>query len=455
MKSWPCESIFYHIYPLGFCGTPKENDFSAPVNHTLDRIYDWVGHLKAMGVNAMYLGPVFESTSHGYDTKDYYQVDRRLGDNQSLAKLVSHLKDNEIRVILDGVFNHVGRDFWVFQDVLEQGESSKYCDWFAGLNFEYQSPYGDDFTYEAWEGHYNLVKLNLKNPEVKKYLFNAVKEWIKQFDISGLRLDAADCLETEFIVELGEFCRDLKPDFWILGEVIHGDYRKWAGAAMMDSVTNYEAYKGLYSSHNDKNYFEIAYSLKRQFGEGGIYKHLPLYSFVDNHDVNRIASTLDNPAHLYPLHLLLFAMPGIPSIYYGSEWGIEGKKINGDDTPLRPELNINEVAKKSANKDLVKVITALAEIRKNSKALCYGNYHQLFVDHQQFAFLREYKDEQILTVVNSSDKPVDIELELDVEGEYLLRDLLNDGDSFIVQDGKAMIKEIPPSWGSVMRLEKI
>ncbi|TDX48460.1 alpha-amylase family glycosyl hydrolase [Orenia marismortui] len=454
MKSWANDSVFYHIYPLGLCGAPKENDFSLPVNYRLDKLYDWVDHLKDLGINAMYLGPVFESNSHGYDTKDYYQVDRRLGDNQSLAKLIAYLQDNGIRVILDGVFNHVGREFWAFKDVLEKQQDSKYCNWFAGLDFNYQSPYGDPFTYEAWEGHYNLVKLNLKNKDVKEYLFNAVKEWIDQFNIDGLRLDAADCLDKNFIVELGELCRGIRSDFWILGEVIHGDYRKWAGAAMMDSITNYECYKGLYSSHNDKNYFEIAYSLKRQFGEEGIYKHLPLYNFVDNHDVNRISTTLDNPAYLYPLHILLFTMPGVPSIYYGSEWGIEGKKIDGNDDPLRPELKISKLAETSLHRDLVNVIKSLADIRKNFESLRYGSYSEIFVDHQQFAFLREYEDEKLLVVVNSSDKALDLNLDIDLVGEYKLKDLLNGGEEFLIDNNKAKIKNISPYWGRIMKLEK-
>ncbi len=300
MSNWVYESVFYHIYPLGLCGAPQENDLSSPVDYRMDKLYAWVDNLKEMGVNAIYLGPIFESTSHGYDTKDYYNVDRRLGDNESFAKLVDFFHDNGIKVVLDGVFNHVGRDFWAFKDLLEKGEESPYRDWFEGVNFKYQSPYGDPFTYNAWEGHYSLVNLNLKNPEVKEYLFGAVNEWVDKFDIDGLRLDAADCLDVGFIKDLKAYCNNLKDDFWILGEIIHGDYRKWAGEGLMDSVTNYECYKGLYSSHNDNNYFEIAYSLKRQFGEEGIYKDLFLYSFVDNHDVHRIASRLKDSSHLYP-----------------------------------------------------------------------------------------------------------------------------------------------------------
>ncbi|MFY0574859.1 alpha-amylase family glycosyl hydrolase [Cystobacter fuscus] len=275
-------------------------------------------------MNALYLGPVFESSSHGYDTADYSKVDRRLGTNADLSRLVAAMRAAGIRVILDGVFHHVGRDFWAFRDVQVHGERSRYRDWFSGLQFGKRSPYGDAFSYDGWSGHYNLVKLNLQNAEVRAHLFGVVEQWISEFGIEGLRLDVAEVMDVSFLRDLAAFCRRLRPDFWLLGEAIHGDYRRLGNPETLDSVTNYECYKGLYSSLNDRNYFEIAYSLQRQFGENGIYRDLLLYNFVDNHDVNRIASTLKDPAHLLPLHLMLFTIPGVPSIYYGSEWGQEG-----------------------------------------------------------------------------------------------------------------------------------
>ena len=328
MGHWACDSVFYHIYPLGFCGAPLKNDFCSPVTPRLEKLTDWLGHLRDLGINALYLGPLFESSTHGYDTADYYRVDRRLGSNQLLTHLSALLHQKGIRLVLDGVFHHVGRDFWAFRDVLERCEQSAYAEWFQGLDFQKRSPFDDPFAYEGWRGHYNLVKLNLHNPSVKSHLFHAVDGWIREFNLDGLRLDVADCLDMDFQKELATFCKSRRPDFWLMGEVIHGDYRKWVNPETLDSVTNYVAYKGLYSSHLDKNYFEIAYTLKRQFGEDGLYRDLPLYVFADNHDVNRVASRLKNPAHLYPLYCLLFTMPGVPSIYYGSEWGIEGERTS-------------------------------------------------------------------------------------------------------------------------------
>jgi glycosidase len=450
---WAYDSIFYHIYPLGFCGAPMENDFSSPGNPRLELIFEWLDHLQNLGVNALYLGPLFESTAHGYDTADYFQVDRRLGSNEMLSHLSAVLHQKNIRLILDGVFHHVGRDFWAFRDVLEHQEKSVYCDWFQGLDFHRRSPYNDPFAYEGWNGHYNLVKLNLHNPELKDHLFQAVALWIKEFDIDGLRLDAADYIDITFLKELSGVCKSRRPDFWLIGEVIHGDYRKWVNAETLDSVTNYVGYKGLYSSHVDKNYFELAFTLNRQFGENGMYRNLLLYSFADNHDVNRVASHLRNPAHLYPLYCLLFTMPGIPSIYYGSEWGIEGKRTSRSDQALRPHLNLIEVSHNSPHRDLSEIISRLAHIRRHSKALRYGHYHQLLVKQEQFAFARQTPEECVIVAVNAADKPVPFELAVPMTGAKQLIDLLNQGDRFSVQGGKARINIVNPCWARIMILK--
>ncbi len=407
-----------------------------------------------MGVNALYLGPLFESTAHGYDTADYYRVDRRLGDNQTLAWLTADLHRQGIHVILDGVFNHVGRDFWAFRDVQAYRERSAYRDWFQGLAFTGESPYHDPFTYEGWHGYYDLVKLALRHPAVKEHLFQAIAQWVREFEIDGLRLDVADCLDLDFLRELAAFCRSLRPDFWLMGEVIHGDYRIRANAEMLDSVTNYECYKGLYSSHVDKNYFEIAYALNRQFGEGGIYRDLPLYNFADNHDVNRVASNLTNPAHLHPLYCLLFTMPGVPSLYYGSEWGLEGRRSDHDDRPLRPALNPDIVARTGPHPELAGTIARLAEIRHATPALRYGDYRQLSVNSQQFAFARQTPEEYIVVLLNAADTPAAFTVPVPEHTGSRLVDLLNPGDTFPVRNGQAVINPVWPCWARILKAEK-
>lgn len=448
MSHWSFDSVFYHIYPLGFCGAPKENDFNSPAVPRLDKIYSWIPHMKSMGVNALYLGPLFESTSHGYDTADYFNVDRRLGTNEQLKSLIGELHRNGMRVILDGVFNHVGRNFKPFNDLQHNGESSPYKSWFYGLDFSHKSPMGDPFRYEAWSGHYNLVKLNLNNHDTREHLFDAVRMWIDYFEIDGLRLDAADCIDIKFLKDLALVTKHKRSDFWLLGEIIHGDYRGWVNKETLDSVTNYECYKGLYSSLNDRNYFEIAYSLNRQFGNSGMYSNMPLYSFADNHDVNRIASVIKNPPHIYPLYCLLFTMPGVPSLYYGSEWAVRGEKRNGSDDALRPSLNIAEFTN-GRSPELTKAISRLSQIRHSSKALKNGDYTQLHVSMDKFAFMRRAEKETVIAVFNSSDEPQALELNIPSLKDVTFKDVLNGNEVFQMKSNKLAIDILYPAWARI------
>lgn len=437
MGSWIDQAVFYHIYPLGFCGAPQFNE-NEEVHYRLDKLEKWIPHLKEMNVSALYIGPLFKSSEHGYDTKDYYQVDNRLGDNASFKRLCEKLHENGIRIVLDGVFNHVGRQFWAFEDVRRNGQNSPYCGWFHNLNFGGGSPMGDPFWYEAWEGHYNLVKLNLRNPEVADHLIDAVGMWMDEFGIDGLRLDAVDCVDMDFIRRLRSFCKQKRGDFWLMGEIIHGDYNRWANPDMLDSVTNYECYKGIYSSHNDKNYFEIAHSLNRQFGAGGIYQNIFTYNFVDNHDVNRLASTLRNPAHIRNVYTLLYTMPGVPSVYYGSEWGLQGIKQNGSDAPLRPCLEIDCI--QDADNGLARHIASLGGIRRSVPALQTGAYGQVIVKNEQLVYRRSCGEQTVYIALNLADSEARLDFSC---GGRVLCDLLEPGDSFPVENGGVSVT-VPP-----------
>ncbi len=394
---WAYESVFYQIYPLGFCGAPFEND--GCLCHRISKVEEWIPHMKKLGISAIYFSPVFESDTHGYNTRDYQKIDCRLGTNEDFARLCRHLHEEGVRVVIDGVFNHAGRGFWAFQDVLRHRETSRYRDWFY-LNFQGDSPYHDGLWYEGWEGNYDLVKLNLDNAEVRDYLFSCIRGWIKEFDIDGLRLDVAYCLKPEFLRELRAFCDSLKPDFFLLGELLHGDYNRWVGEGMLHSATNYECYKGLYSSFNSMNLFEIMHSLKRQFGpeQWTLYKGKHLLSFVDNHDVSRIASVLQMPQHLPLIYALMFAMPGIPCVYYGSEWGAKGDKREGD-----PALRVSfEYPQFNA---LSEWISALAAVKKHSEALCYGDFQDVLITNRQCVFARNSETECVWTLINADSEP--------------------------------------------------
>ncbi|MCF0114773.1 MAG: cyclomaltodextrinase [Erysipelotrichaceae bacterium] len=390
---WAYESVFYQIYPLGFCNAPFENDGNR-VNR-IKKVIDWIPHLQQMGVNAVYFSPIFESDTHGYNTRDYYHVDCRLGSDEDFAYVSQKLHEAGIRVVLDGVFNHVGRGFWAFQDVLRYREGSRYKDWF-NINFGGNSPYNDGLWYEGWEGNYDLVKLNLYNDEVVHHIFDAIKSWVDRFGIDGLRLDVAYCLQPDFLKKLRRFTNTIRADFFLVGETLHGDYNRWMNDEMCHSVTNYECYKGLYSALNSMNLFEICHSLGRQFGPENwtLYKGRHLLTFLDNHDVNRIASTITNENHLPLAYALAFGMPGIPCVYYGSEWGSKGVK-NYNDTSLRPSFE------KPEWNALTDWITKLTEVKKNEKALNYGDYHQVLLTNRQCIFERTYQGERVLVVVNA------------------------------------------------------
>ncbi len=394
---WYQNAIVYQIYPLGACGAPRENDGITVSRIT--QLENWVPHLRKLGVTAVLFNPLFESDRHGYDTRDYTKLDCRLGTNSNFAALCKALHAAGIRVILDAVFNHVGRGFWAFQDVLKNRENSPYKDWFH-INFSGNSNYNDGLWYEGWEGHFELVKLNLQNPAVADYLLNCVRSWTEQFGIDGLRLDVAYCLDLDFLRRLRSFCDALKPDFVLIGELLHGDYNRWVNDQMLHSCTNYECYKGLYSAFNSMNLFEIGHSLGRQFGPENwtLYRGKQLLSFADNHDVSRLASILANKRHILPLYGLLFGMPGTPCLYYGSEWGMEGSKQDGDDA-LRPAVEMPEW------NELTDRLAALAAARAQSAALCEGDYKTVLLTNKQFIFQRQAGGQRVLVAINADEAP--------------------------------------------------
>lgn len=392
---WAYESVFYQIYPLGFCNAPFEND--GIQEHRIKKIEEWIPHMKKLGIDAIYFSPLFESDTHGYNTRDYEKIDVRLGTNEEFKTIVSKLHEEGIKVVLDGVFNHVGRGFEQFIDVINNRENSRYKDWF-NINFGGNSCYNDGLWYEGWEGNYDLVKLNLRNYEVCDYLIDAVNYWIDYFDIDGIRLDVAYCLDKDFIRRLRSFTDSKKVDFVLIGELLHGDYNQFVGEGMLHSCTNYECYKGLYSSFNCMNMFEIMHSLNRQFGPENwtIYKGKHLLTFADNHDVTRVATVLANENHLKPLYGMLFGMPGIPCVYYGSEWGTKADKSQGDPA-LRPSFETPEW------NELTSHIKKLAEIRKNEKALNYGGFNTVVLTNRQCVYERRVDDERVLVAINADE----------------------------------------------------
>ncbi len=414
-RPWWESATFYQIYPLGMCGAPFEND--GKQEHRILKVLNYVDHLKKMHVNAVYFSPLFESDTHGYNTRDYRKIDTRLGDEADFIKVVDALHKAGIRVILDGVFNHVGRGFFGFLDVLQNRENSRYRDWFH-IDFNGNNCCNDGLWYEGWEGNYDLVKLNLQNPEVTDYLMDSVKYWIDKFDIDGLRLDVAYMVDREFLKRLRWQTGGWKKDFFLAGEMIGGDYRQIMNDEMCHSVTNYECRKGIFSAINSNNLFEIVHSLLRQFGtdQWCLYRDYHLISFVDNHDVSRIASVLDDKRNLSIAYGFVFGQPGIPMVYYGSEWGVLGDKAQGD-----PALRI-AIDSPQWN-ELTDQVAAMARAHSQTPALAYGDFKSLFLENKHCLFQRQYEDDRVLVAINLEDGDYTIHTEF---GAGRGRDLITD-----------------------------
>lgn len=422
--AWYDEAVFYHIYPLGMTGAPRLNEYGTPVER-LNKLLPWITHIKNIGCNAIYIGPLFESVGHGYETTDYKKLDSRLGTNETLKNFVAECHKQGVKVIFDGVFNHTGRDFFAFKDLKKHRENSRYKDWYCNVNFWGNNSYNDGFSYENWGGYDLLVKLNQKNPEVVNYICDVIRYWVEEFDVDGIRLDAADVLDFDFMKALRRTANEVKPEFWLMGEVIHGDYIRWANADTLHSVTNYHLHKALFSGYNDHNFFEIAHTVKRLYEMGGSRPDgLKLYNFVDNHDVERIASKLNTkdgagkPVGFAPVHVLMYTLPGIPSIYYGSEFGIEGRKGHGADAdaPLRPEIVCKEWMAKTKDNSYVQLVSALGKLRQQVKELSYGDYKEAYLTTRQYAFYRTYQGSTVIVMVNNDDNACTINVP--ANGEY-------------------------------------
>jgi len=442
-------AIFYHIYPLGALGVldgTRRGDWSASGGAPLARIAKWIPNMKRLGVNALYLGPVFESERHGYDTVDHLRVDGRLGANEDLVDLSGALREQGIALVLDAVFNHVGRSHPLVKDVIEKGSASSYASWIAGFDPSRSGPGGLPFAYEGWAGNYDLVKLDTGLHAVAEHLIAVALEWIDAYGVAGLRLDAADCLDRGFLRELGLRCRERLPGFVLIGEAVQGNSYAGLLADGLDLVTNFEAFKGLWSSCNDRNFHEIGWTLERLFGIDGLCKGKMLYNFADNHDVDRVASTLQDPRCLYPLYGLLFAMPGVPSLYYGSEYGIAGRKVGGDDGPLRPCLDPGELAATAVHPDLALAIARFSQARQASKAVREGTLAVLQVQAQGIAILRRSHGDAALVAVNASASSMRFACRVPELSNHELTDLLDPSYRIRLGATGAAEIEVPSHW---------
>lgn len=334
---WPDFAIWWHVYPLGFAGAHPavpgdgrplaSSDRQGPAGG-LDRLIDWLDYVVELGCSGLSLGPIFESSTHGYDTTDHFRIDPRLGDDAAFDRLVAAAKSRGLRILLDGVFNHFGREHPKFQAALAGGSDA--TAWFKrGSSRSDETP-----GFAVFEGIDDLVVLNHSSPAVSDYVGEVMLHWLGR-GVDGWRLDAAYAVPPRFWRPVLARVRGSYPQAWFVGEMIHGDYSEYVAESNLDSVTQYELWKAIWSSINDGNFFELAWALRRH--EGYAAEFLPM-TFIGNHDVTRIASQLDDPATLGHALAILFAVAGSPSIYYGDEQafrGVKEERFGGDDA-IRP-----------------------------------------------------------------------------------------------------------------------
>lgn len=333
-QSWPQTALWWHVYPLGFVGADTTGgDPHGPVEHRLDRITAWLDELVGLGLNGLLLGPVFASQTHGYDTVDHLRVDPRLGDDADFDALVAACRERGIRVLLDGVFNHVGRDHPWWREAVEAGPDSAAAARFARGSDAREV---DGLTVDVFEGHEALVVLNHQHPEVIEYVSGVMAHWLER-GADGWRLDAAYAVSPLFWRSAIDPLRERFPDAWFLGEVIHGDYEGYVADSGLDSVTQYELWKALRSSVQEQNLFELDWSLQRH---NDFVAHFLPMTFLGNHDVTRIASAIDDERNHAAAIAMLFFFPGAPSVYAGDERGLEAVKEEreGGDDAIRPEF---------------------------------------------------------------------------------------------------------------------
>jgi len=438
-KPWYKDAVIYHIFTPSLVRAEFENNYEEQ-RHTIGEFEKWLPHIKAIGCNTVLFSPVLKARSHGYDVTDYFVIDNRIGTNDEFKALVEKYHENGVKVLLDSVFNHCGRDFFAFKEL--QNGNRDYASWFSGVNFDMGSPLGDYFTYDTWSGHFELPKFNLYNEATRNYLFDAARFWIEEFNIDGMRLDAANTLDFGFMQELRRVTSEKKPEFWLMGEVVHGDYTRWVNDGMLHSVTNYMLYKALFSSHNDNNLYELAHTIQNMQPNNG----LPLYNFIDNHDQPRIASHINKQGFLKTLYALLFTMPGVPSIYYGSEWGIQGKIENGSDRALRPYIDIENPP--NDEPWLLTYIQKLAAIRSGSDALKYGSYRKMYLEYQKpFVFERAFGDERVFVAVNIGENSESLDMTGHHGGGYI--DMLSGGK---IEASVARSMQIEPFSARILKL---
>lgn len=382
---WVEHVIWWHVYPLGFVGAHPADPPPGPAEHRLRRIVDWLDHAIELGASGLALGPIFSSRTHGYDTTDHFRIDPRLGDDDDFDTLVGEARRRGLRILLDGVFNHVGTDF---------------------ANTEWLRTRGDGV--DTFEGHGDLVALDHDNPAVIDHVVEVMTHWLGR-GADGWRLDAAYAVPDRFWAQVLPRVRGTFPDAYFLAEIIHGDYSQRVRASGFDSVTQYELWKAVWSALNDGNFHELDWALVRH--NEFLETFVPM-TFVGNHDVTRIASQLDDIRHLEHALVLQMTTGGTPSVYAGDEFaytGVKEERFGGDDA-VRPEFTPPPADLDKHGADVFRLHKFLIGLRRRHAWLHAARTSPLQLTNRQYVYQSRVGSESLVVALNIDDEPLPISL---------------------------------------------
>jgi cyclomaltodextrinase / maltogenic alpha-amylase / neopullulanase len=390
--AWVKHAIWWHVYPLGFVGVfPAENS-PGPDEHRLGRLVDWLDHAVELGTSGIALGPIFASRTHGYDTTDHYRIDPRLGDDADFDRLLDEAHRRGLRVLLDGVFNHVGTEFGRYRQALD-GDADAVA-WFRGR----------PGRFHTFEGHGELITLNHGSPQVVDYVVDVMGHWLDR-GADGWRLDAAYAVPEAFWAQVLPRVRRAHPEAWFVAEVIHGDYVGFVEGSGVDSVTQYELWKAVWSSLNDGNFHELDWALQRH---NDFLSRFAPQTFVGNHDVTRIASRLDRSEHLAHALVLLFTTGGVPTIYAGDELGYRGikeERVGGDDA-VRPEFGSPPDHLDEASREVLTLHQYLVGLRRRHPWLHDATTSALYLQNTGYLYQTRHGEDALIVALNIDDSPL-------------------------------------------------
>jgi cyclomaltodextrinase / maltogenic alpha-amylase / neopullulanase len=391
VSAWVEHAIWWQVYPLGFVGAFPAGQPPGAGEHRLRQLVDWLDHAIALGASGIALGPIFASRTHGYDTTDHYRIDPRLGDDADFDYLVAEARRRGLRVLLDGVFNHVGVDFPRYREAANDEASAR---WFRGR----------PGRFHTFEGHSELITLNHENPEVIDYTVDVMTRWLRR-GADGWRLDAAYAVPQQFWASTLPRVREGHPGAWFVGELIHGDYAAVVEAAKFDSATQYELWKAIWSALNDGNFFELNWALQRH--NGFLASFAPL-TFIGNHDVTRIASRLERPQHVAHALVILLTIGGVPSVYAGDELGFRGVKEEryGGDDAVRPEFGSPPIELDARGADVWALHQYLIGLRRRHAWLHAALTTAVRLDNRHYVYETRTGDDALLVALNIDDEPL-------------------------------------------------